>query len=210
MPHENRPATASDQFIDTASPGPVLGVRWPGHTWSPDAVPPPQCIAEQRLPVHFASPASGLTSTVNYEDGSGHERKVTPSAQASKKGELNFRLRGVSAILSRVWAKRLCQKMNDLGSGLQSGRKLKCAASAIWTKRVVAEGSNSATWRGPRTRVSRSRLERPRRPSECADRTRSCLRSRWDGDAPASGVCRYEGSRAGARLDAGRGWGLRP
>jgi hypothetical protein len=87
MTHENRPATAPYQFIDTASPGPVLWVLWPGHAWSTDAIPLPQRITEERLPVHFASPPSGLTSAVNHEDGSGHERKVTPSAQASKKGE---------------------------------------------------------------------------------------------------------------------------
>ena len=86
MTHENGPATASDQFVDTPSPGPVPWVLWSGHAWSVDAIARIESILEQRLSVHLASPPSGLSSTVNHENASGHEPKVACCAPASKKG----------------------------------------------------------------------------------------------------------------------------
>ena len=75
MPHEDRSSLPHYQLVDAPRPGPVLRVLRPGHAWRLHAIARSQGASEERLPVHFATPAAGLTGAVNNEDSARHMRE---------------------------------------------------------------------------------------------------------------------------------------
>jgi hypothetical protein len=86
MTHEDGTSRSGDQLVDAACPRPVLRVCRPGHPWRLHPIARSQGIPEERLPVHSAAPAAGLTGAVNSEDGARHGRNVSPSSRAIKRG----------------------------------------------------------------------------------------------------------------------------
>src|SRR5215207_6807066 len=116
--HENGPAPAPQELVNAVSPSPVPRVFRPRHARSQDAISSPQTIPEQRLPVHLASPPSGLTGAVNHEDASRHGR-YTLSAPYEPS------VTNVAAILS---------------TAAQSVTPCDCHTTAPWPSRTATSG----------------------------------------------------------------------